>query len=314
MLSSRAAGIALGVVADRLLGDPERHHPVAWFGSWTMRVEQHTWADSREAGVLHLVTTTAPWVVGAVVAERCSRRWPLAHLAVTAAVTWACVGAQTLELEGERIAGHLDADDLPGARERLPHLCGRDPSGLPEHEIARAALESMAENTADASVASIFWGTLFGAPGIVGHRAVNTLDAMVGSFSERYRNFGWASARLDDLLDLVPARVTGALACAWAPAVGGSSRQAWRIMRRDGHKHPSPNGGWCESAWAGALGVQLGGRNVYAHRVEDRPLLGDGEPASARTLRKGAKLVGLVTGSAAALAAGALLVAARSRR
>lgn len=305
---SRAAGIALGVLADRIFGDPARQHPVAWFGTWAMRVEEHTHHDSRPAGAVHVVATTAPWLAAAVVAERWTRRRPLLHVGATAVVTWACVGARTLEREGTQLADHLDDGDLAAARDRLPHLCGRDPSGLPENEIARAALESMAENTADAAVATIFWGALLGVPGLVGHRAVNTLDAMVGSFSERYKNFGTASARLDDLLDLVPARVTGTLACLLAPAVGGDTREAWRVMRRDGHKHPSPNGGWCESAWAGALGVQLGGQNVYAHRVEERPLLGDGEPANAHTLRQGARLVGLVTGAATALAVGALII------
>ncbi|WP_296141053.1 cobalamin biosynthesis protein [uncultured Tessaracoccus sp.] len=314
MLLTRAAGIVAGVLADRLVGDPARHHPVAWFGAFAARVEERTWRPTRAAGALHLVATVAPVAAAGALVEHAARRHPLAHVAATGLATWACLGARTLAREGHRIADQLDACDLAAARATLPSLCGRDPEGLPPDEVARAAIESMAENTADAAVASILWCALLGVPGVVGHRAVNTLDAMVGSFSTRYRRFGTASARLDDLLDLAPARLTGALACLLAPAVGGRADTAWRIMRRDGAKHPSPNGGWCESAWAGALGVRLGGRNVYASRVEHRPHLGDGGPADAASLRRGAHLVGLVTGAATALAAGALALASRWRR
>lgn len=314
MLASRAVGIALGVLADRIIGDPRKHHPVAWFGTWAGKLEKRTYADSVQAGAVHVVACVAPVAAAAVVVERVSRRHPVAHALSTAVVTWAVVGARSLAREGDLMADRLEDDDLEGARARLGNLCGRDPAGLDEPELARAAVESMAENTADAAVASIFWGALLGIPGLVTHRCLNTLDAMVGHLNDRYRHFGTAAARLDDVADLVPARLTGAIACLLAPAVGGRTSRAWRVMLRDGARHPSPNGGWCESAWAGALGVQLGGTNVYFSRTEQRDLLGDGPRPRARELRRAARLVGLVTATATATACLILTTLGRRHR
>src|SRR5438067_2069390 len=134
---------------------------------------------------------------------------------------------------------HLRAGDVPAARRALPALAGRDPSQLDERGLARATVESVAENTADAAVAPLFWGAVAGLPGLLGYRAVNTLDAMVGYRSARYRRFGWAAARTDDLLNLVPARLTAALTAAAAPLVGGSPAAAVRAWRRDAGGHPS---------------------------------------------------------------------------
>ena len=300
---TRALGIVLGVAADAVLGDPARHHPVAWFGSFAGRVERSLYADDRARGAAFTAATVAPIVAAGVAAERATRRHPVAHVAATALATWAVLGARSLAREGRLMADRLDDGDLDGARAQLGNLCGRDPSALDEPELARATVESMAENTADAVVASLFWGAVAGIPGLLAHRAVNTLDAMVGHRNDRYARFGTASARLDDALDYIPARITGALACVAAPAVGGSTGEAWRVLRRDARNHPSPNGGRCEAAWAGALGVQLGGRNVYFSRVEERGLLGDGPRPRAAEVRKAARLVGVVTAMATGLAA-----------
>src|SRR5207253_7935185 len=140
--------------------------------------------------------------------------------------------------EGAAIGRELDAGSLTEARDRLPNLCGRDPHLLDSNALARAAVESVAENTSDAVVAPLLWGALAGVPGLLGYRAVNTLDAMVGYTSPRYLRFGRLAARLDDLVNLVPARVTGALTVLAAPAVGGSPRSAWGVLRRDGGRHP----------------------------------------------------------------------------
>ncbi|WP_199711086.1 cobalamin biosynthesis protein [Tessaracoccus antarcticus] len=311
MLTSRACGLAAGLMADALLGDPEHHHPVAWFGSWAHWLEQRMHADDTVRGTLYLAAVLAPLAGASIALELNSRRHPLTHAAVTALCTWAVVGAHSLSREGTLMAERLDLDDLDGARARLGNLCGRDPSGLDHEELARAAVESMAENTADAVVASLWWGALGGIPGLVLHRGINTLDAMVGHRTQRFAHFGTASARMDDLAALAPARITGLAACLLAPYVGGSTRESWRIMRRDARRHPSPNGGWCEAAWAGALGVQLGGRNVYARRTETRPLLGEGPRPRSPELRRAAALVGAVTASATAVAVLGLLATAR---
>ena len=314
MLTSRACGLAAGLLADSLFGDPSRHHPVAWFGSWAHWLEQRMHADDTTRGGLYFVAALAPLAAAAVVLERGTRSHPIAHATVTALCTWVVVGAHSLALEGDLMADRLDVDDLDGARTRLGNLCGRDPSHLGHEELARAAVESMAENTADAAVASIWWGALAGVPGLVLHRGINTLDAMVGHRSPRHARFGTVSARVDDLADLVPARITGATACLLAPMVGGSTHGSWHIMRRDAHRHPSPNGGWCESAWAGALGVQLGGENLYSSRTETRPLLGDGPRPRSPELRLAARLVGGVTAAAGSAAVLGLLATEHLRR
>jgi adenosylcobinamide-phosphate synthase len=212
------------------------------------------------------------------------------------------------------MAGSLEDDDLGAARRRLPHLCGRDPAALDAAGLARATVESVAENTSDAVVAPLVWGALAGLPGLVGYRAVNTLDAMVGHRGPRYGRFGTASARADDIANLLPSRLTAALTVAAAPLVNGSARDAARVWWRDGHRHPSPNSGQCEAAAAGALGVRLGGRNVYQGRVEDRPVLGDGPPPAVRDIGRAARLSGLVGAGAAGVAVLTLLTKAARRR
>jgi adenosylcobinamide-phosphate synthase len=173
-------------------------------------------------------------------------------------------------------------------------------------------VESVAENTADAAVAPLFWGAVAGLPGLLAYRAVNTLDAMVGHRSPRYARFGWAAARLDDIANWVPARVTAALTVACAPVVGGSAAGAWRAWQRDGAAHPSPNAGRCEAAVAGALGLRLGGRNVYGTRVEDRPSLGDGRRPVTGDIRRAVRLSRTVWCTAAALAVAGRLARRRA--
>jgi adenosylcobinamide-phosphate synthase len=200
------------------------------------------------------------------------------------------------------MAGALEAGDVPAARALLPTLAGRDPSALDAGELARATVESVAENTSDAAVAPLVWGALAGLPGLLGYRAVNTLDAMVGYRSPRYARFGWAAARADDVANWLPARLTAALTVAVAPLAGGSPRGALRVWWRDGAAHPSPNAGRCEAAAAGALGLRLGGRNVYGSRVEDRPVLGDGRAPASRDVARAVRLSRAVWLAAAALA------------
>jgi adenosylcobinamide-phosphate synthase len=226
-------------------------------------------------------------------------------LVLTALATWSVLGGRSLAREGLRLADELAAGDLVSARRRLPHLCGRDPSSLDTEGIARAGVESLAENTSDAVVGPLVWGALLGLPGLVGYRAVNTLDAMVGHKSPRYERFGSAAARLDDAANLMPSRLTAALTALLAPVVGGSARRAWTTWIRDGARHPSPNSGQCEAAFAGALGVRLGGTNVYSGRTETRPELGTGPRPGAADLRRAARLSTLVGLGALAITAAA---------
>jgi len=313
-LRHRGLGIAIGMLADQMFADPTKHHPVAWFGTWAARVEKATYADSWTAGAVFTALAVAPVLAGGIAMERVSVRRGWLQVATTAVATWAALGARRLADEGRIMADRLEDGDLDAAREQLPNLCGRDPRSLDAEGLGRATVESMAENTNDAGVCTLFWGTVAGVPGILAHRALNTLDAMVGYRNRRYGRFGTAAARTDDAAAWVPARLTGALACACALLVGGQAPRAWHVMRRDGANHPSPNGGWCESAWAGALGVQLGGENRYGERVESRPTLGDGPRPTGPQVRRAAKLVTVVTTTATALLAGALILFGGGRK
>ena len=306
MMPSRrglAAGLLLGAALDAVLADPRRGHPVAAFGAAASRAEAALWADRRGRGITMVAVCLAPVATAGLAGQLASAHRPAARVVVTGLATWAVLGGTSLAREAQAIGRLLDHGDLPAARRRLPALCGRDPDRLDAAGLARAAVESVAENTSDAVVAPLLWGAVFGLPGLLGYRAVNTLDAMIGHHSPRYERFGWAAARLDDAANLIPARVTGLLAAGLAPAVGGSPRHALRMLRRDGGHHPSPNAGRCEAAFAGSLDVQLGGQNVYHGRTERRGLLGDGGPPDAADLARAVRLSRLVGAAAAALAA-----------
>jgi adenosylcobinamide-phosphate synthase len=269
------------------------------------------WRDSRIAGAAYAAVLAGSAAALGVAAGRlaggASGRIPLAAVrlaAGTAVGTWAVVGGRSLAREASAVDSLLRDGDLPGARRRLSHLVGRRTEHLDEAEIARAVIESVAENTSDAVIAPIFWGAVAGLPGLLAYRAINTLDAMVGHHSPRYERFGWASARADDIANYLPARITALLTAAVAPAAGGSGRAALAVARADGHRHPSPNAGVCESAYAGALGVRLGGRNEYGTRVEDRPVLGgSGKPATSADIGRAIRLSRGVTAAAAAACA-----------
>ncbi|MBB1242115.1 cobalamin biosynthesis protein [Streptomyces durbertensis] len=268
-MRSHLSGALLGYAADVLFGDPRRGHPVAVFGSFATRLERRLWRDDRAAGALFTAVCAGGAALTAAAAHGALRARPLPHAALTAAATWAVLGGTSLAREAEAVGAALAAGDLDAARERLPHLCGRDPRALDADGIARAVVESVAENTSDAVVGALVWGAAAGVPGLVGFRAVNTLDAMVGHRSPRHLRFGWSAARLDDVAGWPGARLSALLAVALGPDRAGAVR-AWR---EDAGRHPSPNAGVVEAAFAGALGVRLGGTLSYGGRVEHRPVL-----------------------------------------
>jgi adenosylcobinamide-phosphate synthase len=285
---SRALGLLAGWLADLVLADPRRGHPVAAFGAAAGALETATYRDARWPGVAHTAALVGGvWLLGIAI-ER------LAGRIGVAVATWAVLGGTSLLRTVSEISQKLSADDLAAARRVLPSLCGRDPEALDADGLTRAALESLAENTSDAHVAPLFWAAIGGVPGALVYRAINTLDAMVGYRTPRYTRFGWAAARLDDCVNLVPARLTAALVVVCAPFVGGSSRGAVRAWRRDAARHPSPNAGVVEAAFAGALGVRLGGPTRYPHGLEIRPTLGDGPTPTISDLRRAVRLSRLV--------------------
>ena len=298
-----AAVIAGGWLADRLAGDPARYHPVAGFGRLAGALEQRLWQPSRLVGALY-----AGLLVGAVAAataraDRALDTRPRRRTAFRVLVVWATLGGRSLERSALTLGEAVRAGEIEHARALAPTLVGRDPSELDASELCRAVVESVAENTSDAVVAPLLWAALLGAPGVAAYRAANTLDAMVGHRSDRYRNFGWAAARLDDLANWPAARASSLLAIAWAPAVGGRPADAWRAAWQDGAAHPSPNAGRVEGAFAGALSLTLGGLNRYAHGTERRPSLGIGTAPNVDDIARSVRLSRLVGGSAAVLCA-----------
>lgn len=260
----RPLAASVGILADRVLGEPPASvHPVVGFGRVMRAVEQAGYADARGPGAAHAALGVGIGVgAGALVGS-------------AAVATYVAVGGRALADAAAAVAGALELGELERARSLLPALVGRDPDGLDEKEVARAVVESVAENTVDAVVAPALWAAVLGAPGALGYRAVNTLDAMVGHRSARHRNYGWASARADDFAAWVPARATAALVAAVRPS---SASAVWQAVRTQAPAHPSPNAGVAEAAFAAALGLRLGGENRYGETVEVRPPLGTGRP------------------------------------
>ncbi len=258
---------------------------MALFGAVAGAVERWLYRDSVGAGALYAGVLVLPVVL---VGSR------LRHPTLVAAATWAVLGGSMLGREAERVADALEHGDLEHARSLVGGLCGREVADLDEAGVARAVVESVAENTSDAVVGPLVWGSLCGTGGLVGFRAVNTLDAMVGHRSARYERFGKAAARLDDVAGWAPARLTALLTVLAAPTVGGSTAEAWRVWRRDRGAHPSPNAGQCEAAFAGALGRTLGGTNTYGDRVEGRPLMGQGPAVAVGDVRRAVRLARMV--------------------
>ncbi|WP_236554533.1 cobalamin biosynthesis protein, partial [Nocardioides sp. AX2bis] len=302
--AGRALGLGLGYAADRALGDPVRRHPVAGFGQLAGRVERVSYADRRAAGVVHVVVLVGGVAGLGAAAERAVTGRPVVRVLLTAAATWTVLGGTSLDREAAAVERLLAAGSLEDARRQVARLVGRDTSRLDAGGVARAAVESVAENTSDAVVAPLVWGAVAGVPGLLGYRAANTLDAMVGHRSARYDRFGWAAARLDDVLNLPGSRLSAALVV----LLGDDRRGAVRAWRRDAGAHPSPNAGPVEASVAGALGVRLGGTTVYGtgadRRVEERPVLGDGREPDHVDLARARRLVLRVDLAAVVVAAG----------
>ena len=272
---------SIGLLADRAFGEPpDAVHPVVAFGTAMVAVERRVYRDNRWAGVAHAAVGVALGVAaGRLVRSR-------------AVATYLAVAGRMLGATACEIGDALEAGDVEAARALLPSLVGRDPRGLDETEVARAVVESVAENTVDAIVAPALWAAVAGAPGALAHRAVNTMDAMVGHRSPRYERYGWAAARLDDTMGWLPARATAALVAAVRPSAAGD---VWRTVRRDAPAHPSPNSGVAEAAFAAALGIRLGGVVRYGERVEHRPFLGAGRTVAPADIRRAVRLSDDVT-------------------
>lgn len=292
---------------DAAVGDPRwLTHPVVLMGRAIRRLEaglrRLTWLPLRGSGALLAVSLVAgSWLLtwGLVKAAAYLHPWLGA-----AAEVWlfsTTLAARSLAEHALAVWRPLSAGDLAEARLKLSWIVGRDTDQLPPPEIARGAVETVAESTCDGVIAPLFWGLIGGAPLAMAYKAANTLDSMVGHTDERYLHFGWASARLDDLLNLIPARLSALLL-----AIAAGSPRALATALRDAHRHPSPNSGWPEAAVAGALGVRLGGTNYYDGLPEERAQMGEPlRPLAPADIRTATRLMYIA--SLLAVAAGTLI-------
>lgn len=273
-----ALAMLLALVLEAAFGWPDwLHgrigHPVGWIGALIAALDRrfNRGAARRARGVFTAllvigVAGAAGLAIQAVLPESLTGTFLLGVLA------WPLVAARSLHDHVAAVARPLARGDPPAARRAVAMIVGRDPTRLDEGGIARAGLESLAENASDGVIAPLFWGALFGLPGMAAYKAVNTLDSMIGHRTPRHEAFGWASARIDDLANLIPARLTGLLIA----VAGRRPRAALACMLRDAAAHRSPNAGWPEAAMAGALAVRLSGPRVYANHVAEEPWLNAG--------------------------------------
>ncbi|MBP0484877.1 adenosylcobinamide-phosphate synthase CbiB [Sagittula salina] len=265
--------LALGI--DAAIGWPDAlyrraGHPVVWIGTLISFCERRWNRGGRRRrialGALTVAVVTATSAgVAAMVAFVLPDGW--AGVLIGGVLAWPFVAVRSLHDHVAAVAKPLGNDDLGAARHAVSMIVGRDVTRLDKAGVARAGIESLAENASDGVIAPLFWGVLLGLPGIVGYKAINTLDSMIGHRSDRYEAFGKLAARLDDAVNLIPARLTGGLFA----LIGGA--QALRAMTRDAGAHRSPNAGWPEGAMAGALGVRLSGPRVYETHVAEEPWL-----------------------------------------
>lgn len=269
--------VLAALLLDRIFGELRRAHPLVAFGRLATYVDARCHADSIVVGALALTLVVLPFVALAWTAVLWLPQPALLVLEVVG--LYAAIGLKSLGEHARAVAGPLAAGDVPAARAAVGRMVSRDTRALDDHGVATAASESVLENGADAVTASIFWYLLAGLPGVVAHRLINTLDAMWGYRSPRYARFGRVAARLDDALNWLPARLTGL-----GYALAGRTAVALRCWRAQARHWESPNAGPVMAAGAGALGLQLGGPAPYAEGLRQRPVLGEGVPATAASI------------------------------
>lgn len=292
----------LALIVERGLGYPgwlvrAIGHPVTWIGALIAMLDRRlnretaTPLQRRAMGVLALIficlaAGTASWVIIWLLGPT------IFGLIAAALVASSLIAQKSLEEHVLAVSEALHEDGVEAGRKAVSQIVGRDPEALDEAGVARAAIESLAENFSDGVVAPAFWLALLGLPGAAIYKAVNTADSMIGHKTERHADFGWAAARFDDLINLPASRLTALMIVAAAAITrGADARAAARAVRRDAPLHRSPNAGWPEAAMAGALGVRLGGPVAYDGVAHDRPWMGEGaEPAGAADIARALRL------------------------
>ena len=281
LISGSGFFIVIAALAfDALIGDPDwlwrrPGHPVAWIGALIgvldrgLNREDRSQQQRKTAGITGTAAMVVLSAAAGILVQTTVQQLPMGNLAV-ALIASIFIAQRSLYQHVARVRSAFAEGGLAGARKAVAMIVGRDPEQLDEAGICRAAIESCAENFSDGVVAPVFWLALLGLPGLIAYKTINTADSMIGHRSERYESFGWAAARLDDLVNLIPTRLSALLLASTAPIAGGAISTSLRVAGRDASRHRSPNAGWPESAMAGALGVALAGPRRYAtHMVED---------------------------------------------
>lgn len=248
-------------------------HPVVWIGMLISKLEvmlNHSEVPHAARYALGAVASTIVVAISAAIAWGLTAILPNVWWGYASEILIASslIASRSLYAHVSAVAQALGSNDICSARYAVSQIVGRDPANLDESGIASASLESLAENASDGVVAPLFWGAVFGLPGLAGYKAINTLDSMIGHRNDRYRAFGGFAARLDDLANLIPARLTGVLI-----AAASLKPFSFRIMFGDAGKHRSPNAGWPEAAMAGGLGVKLSGPRIYDGNESQDPWL-----------------------------------------
>jgi adenosylcobinamide-phosphate synthase len=282
-----SAQILFAYAADLAFADPPwLPHPVRVIGflaSWSENLCRKVGNSPRVLLTLGLLTSVLiPWAAAAatwLVIKEITKLSPLAGSAATVSLAYTTLSVRSLDVAAQVVINHLKHARISDARAALAMIVGRDTQTLDVSEIMRATIETVAENTSDGIVAPLFYLAVGGVPAAIAYKAINTLDSMFGYKNERYFYFGRASARLDDVANYLPARITAALVVVSALLLGLSWKKAIKIVRRDARSQPSPNSGFPEAAYAGALGIRLGGTNVYGGRLSHKAYLGDAEQA-----------------------------------
>lgn len=295
------------LILDLLLGDPHGWpHPIVWIGrliTWLENGLRPLIPSAKQAGILLVVLTLLVTVAAAgLLLQLAGAFTDLLAWLVSLWLGWSCLALRSLHKESAAVIKELERGDLTAARHSLSMIVGRETATLNEEQILKATLETVAENASDGVIAPLFY-LLLGGPvlGMV-FKAASTLDSMVGYKNDKYRDFGWAGARLDDLLNFIPARLTGFMFVAAAFPLKMDGHRALKIMLRDAGKHASPNAGWPEAAVAGALGVQFGGAATYFGKRVEKPTFGDADKApTIKHYRQLIKMLYLSTGLAAGL-------------
>lgn len=279
MIVSHLIALTLAVLIDLIIGDPPNWpHPVRWMGSLIAKLDKalNKGKMKKLTGIVMVLIVLS--IIGSLAFLIVTFFYSLhiaAGILVEAILISSAIAQKSLKEAAMTVYEPLEKGDMDEARKKLSYIVGRDTECLDEPEMVRAAVETVAENTSDGITAPLFWALIGGAPLALIYRAINTCDSMVGYRNEKYENFGWASARLDDIVNWIPSRMTSICMLAGCRPLYVSKKKAREIILRDAIKHPSPNSGWGEAAVAAILGVQLGGINYYKGMVSNRATMGD---------------------------------------